>query len=285
VLNNAAITQAPYDRFWGPNNDVNNPNSVNPTLTLEFNGGSSTVTPVLCNGRYYWGYGTQAAGIGNGSMAFTAPYSNLAAWSASEAGEDVEWRVSVGFDVQRSSLGLSQDDTVFSAILKFDTAGWVFGRDQVTVDQTGSYLLGEDPWDFMYDNRIASGIYTNGASTGSHSVDITSAFVAAMNNASATSGISFVWYCDNDADPTSPYVGSPDWISYSTGYTVDNAVIEITYASVAPGICGGYGTQYLAGDVNKDCKVDFADLALVAFDWLQCTAPNNTNCSGVWYNQ
>jgi len=254
----------------------------------------ATVNPASVNGRYYWGYGaaegyirsiepSEARSLPYPSGAFTSPDSHLVAFSKSEAGTNVEWRVSVGFDVRQASLGLPSNAEIVSAALKFDTAGWVFGRDHVTVDQTVSYLVGEDPWDFMYGYRLATGIVANGAAAGSHSVDITSAFLTAMNNASAAGGMSFVWYCDNDADPTSPYIGSPDWISYSTGYTVDNAVIEITYR-VSPTACGAPGTIYLTGDLNHDCKVDFADFAVVAAGWMGCTTPEDENCSG-WYNE
>jgi streptogramin lyase len=38
--------------------------------------------------------------------------------------------------------------------------------------------------------------------------------------------------------------------------------------------CGDSGHPYPPGDVNKDCKVDFMDLTLMASHWLQCTAPD-----------
>lgn len=40
--------------------------------------------------------------------------------------------------------------------------------------------------------------------------------------------------------------------------------------------CGDWG--YPAGDINKDCKVDFIDFALMATSWLECTEPGNPNC-------
>ncbi len=38
--------------------------------------------------------------------------------------------------------------------------------------------------------------------------------------------------------------------------------------------CGDLDHPYPPGDANKDCRVDFADLALMASYWLQCTAPD-----------
>jgi cyclophilin family peptidyl-prolyl cis-trans isomerase len=35
---------------------------------------------------------------------------------------------------------------------------------------------------------------------------------------------------------------------------------------------GGVCTTFLAGDANKDCKVDFKDFALIASTWLQCNS-------------
>ena len=52
----------------------------------------------------------------------------------------------------------------------------------------------------------------------------------------------------------------------------------------APGGCQnvldmGYS---LEGDFNRDCRVDSADLAFVAADWLRCNDPNNPNCEQTW---
>jgi hypothetical protein len=37
--------------------------------------------------------------------------------------------------------------------------------------------------------------------------------------------------------------------------------------------CGDADHPYPAVDLNKDCLVDFADLALFLAHWLECTAP------------
>jgi hypothetical protein len=41
-----------------------------------------------------------------------------------------------------------------------------------------------------------------------------------------------------------------------------------------PQRCGQLGTIYASSDFNKDCKVDFADLAKLAEKWLHSTDPN-----------
>jgi hypothetical protein len=40
--------------------------------------------------------------------------------------------------------------------------------------------------------------------------------------------------------------------------------------------CGDKG--YLPGDLNRDCKIDFADFADLARQWLDCTRPNDSSC-------
>lgn len=41
-----------------------------------------------------------------------------------------------------------------------------------------------------------------------------------------------------------------------------------------PNRCGDLGTLYLPGDLNEDCRMDFADLAELADKWLESTEPN-----------
>jgi len=44
-----------------------------------------------------------------------------------------------------------------------------------------------------------------------------------------------------------------------------------------PQQCGDLGTMYLPGDLNKDCKVNFADFAGFADRWLDSTDPNDSS--------
>ena len=34
----------------------------------------------------------------------------------------------------------------------------------------------------------------------------------------------------------------------------------------------------LVGDINDDCNVNFADFAVIAVSWLDCTEPTDVNC-------
>jgi hypothetical protein len=47
----------------------------------------------------------------------------------------------------------------------------------------------------------------------------------------------------------------------------------ITAVFVVDRQCGDECHPYPSGDVNKDCKVDFSDIAMVASSWLECTRP------------
>jgi len=51
-----------------------------------------------------------------------------------------------------------------------------------------------------------------------------------------------------------------------------------SYGQEILGQCGDPGTVYKAGDVNKDCYVDFGDMAAMAIQWLNCTDPEKFEC-------
>ena len=46
--------------------------------------------------------------------------------------------------------------------------------------------------------------------------------------------------------------------------------------------CGDLGTVYLTADFNKDCYVNFEDLAVLAGSWIWCTDPANSACDQYW---
>ncbi|MFH1614997.1 MAG: hypothetical protein ABIG61_07925 [Planctomycetota bacterium] len=50
-----------------------------------------------------------------------------------------------------------------------------------------------------------------------------------------------------------------------------------TYTIVAG--CGDQNHPYPQGDINKDCSVDFYDVAILSQDWVECTDPNGEACS------
>jgi len=63
-----------------------------------------------------------------------------------------------------------------------------------------------------------------------------------------------------------------DWIQYvrieddpdSSAKTEIDAIADVS-------CCGDYKHPYPAGDLNKDCMVDFSDIAVIALHWLDCT--------------
>ena len=63
-----------------------------------------------------------------------------------------------------------------------------------------------------------------------------------------------------------------DWIMYVRieDDPASNATTEIdAVADVSS--CGDYRHPFPRGDINEDCRVDFADLAVLAEHWLECT--------------
>ncbi len=45
------------------------------------------------------------------------------------------------------------------------------------------------------------------------------------------------------------------------------------YMAEIHGCCGDSEHPSPVGDLNKDCRVDLVDLAILASHWLECTAP------------
>jgi hypothetical protein len=56
------------------------------------------------------------------------------------------------------------------------------------------------------------------------------------------------------------------------GLPVPNVVVTITDNE-----CGAWG--YNPMDFNKDCRVDFKDMATFAENWLKCTQPFGPGCA------
>jgi len=63
-----------------------------------------------------------------------------------------------------------------------------------------------------------------------------------------------------------------DWIRYVRIDDDPAAIVTTEIDAVADvGSCGDYGHPFPPGDVNEDCRVDMADLAVLAENWLVCT--------------
>ncbi|MHB9070827.1 MAG: LamG domain-containing protein [Sedimentisphaerales bacterium] len=72
------------------------------------------------------------------------------------------------------------------------------------------------------------------------------------------------------------YIGQNPWIPGSTTQNFIGSIDEVSFSTVAKRYgCGSLG--YLAGDVDKNCKVDFSDFAALAANWLKCNNPDDPN--------
>jgi hypothetical protein len=71
----------------------------------------------------------------------------------------------------------------------------------------------------------------------------------------------------NQEDPTFPYTG---------GYEIGVANYDGN-GSVLTDNCGLNG--YHAGDINRDCVINFEDFAILAADWLKCSNPSYDECT------
>jgi len=61
-------------------------------------------------------------------------------------------------------------------------------------------------------------------------------------------------------------IGLVDSDGVPTRYSLDNTRYK-------PTVCGDPGHPYPIGDLNKDCEVNFFDIAILALHWLDCTRP------------
>ena len=66
------------------------------------------------------------------------------------------------------------------------------------------------------------------------------------------------------------------WYYTSLNYVGQIDEVQINSEVLDTFGCGMWG--YLAGDINKDCKVDLADFAVLAESWLKCTNPDVPEC-------
>ena len=81
-----------------------------------------------------------------------------------------------------------------------------------------------------------------------------------------TGQISVVGIFDQEAPAYDLTVGYRLWVMNYDGN-----------GSVLTDNCGRNG--YFAGDINKDCSINFLDLAEIAADWLKCSNPSYDECT------
>ncbi|MDD5011395.1 MAG: hypothetical protein PHQ00_04660 [Phycisphaerae bacterium] len=80
-----------------------------------------------------------------------------------------------------------------------------------------------------------------------------------------TGQIDVVGIFDQESTTEDPTIGYRLWVMNYDGN-----------GSVLTDGCGLNG--YFAGDINKDCVVDFTDFAIMAQDWLKCSNPSFYEC-------
>ena len=61
-------------------------------------------------------------------------------------------------------------------------------------------------------------------------------------------------------------------------FIIDSGLKAFSYTIPPPRYCGEYGTIYHPADLDKNCRADLADFAVIASDWLECSDPGDINC-------
>jgi hypothetical protein len=66
----------------------------------------------------------------------------------------------------------------------------------------------------------------------------------------------------------------PPW-NFATIWDIDEGQTYpfLQPMQVLPPTCGDAQHPYPAGDLNRDCRINFRDFAVIALHWLECTAP------------
>ncbi|HBG28226.1 MAG: hypothetical protein A2Y10_12915 [Planctomycetes bacterium GWF2_41_51] len=84
---------------------------------------------------------------------------------------------------------------------------------------------------------------------------------------------------DNQIGKETPiYLIPIDHLFTSNDTAFNNLTIDILQISKYDNDCSPSGV-FLSGDINKDCKIDFADFALITQDWLKYTLPDVPACT------
>ncbi|MFI4910195.1 MAG: LamG-like jellyroll fold domain-containing protein [Sedimentisphaeraceae bacterium JB056] len=80
---------------------------------------------------------------------------------------------------------------------------------------------------------------------------------------------------DEDAE-ANPHSGYVVFSTTSADTDYDSYVIDDLQVSILENDCGM--GPFLDGDVNEDCNVDIADIAMLALDWAKCSTPEVAGC-------
>lgn len=90
----------------------------------------------------------------------------------------------------------------------------------------------------------------------------------------ANNNIGYTW---------SPFAGYVDEFAIYSGVLSSSRVLA-HFAAWQPKTCAEMGERgaTIAADFNKDCKVNFADFAELALNWMKCNKPVTTGCAANW---
>jgi hypothetical protein len=197
--------------------------------------------------------------------------------------DDVNF-VYLGFDVLKPSFGWRMTSPLLSDPLDANaTGGYVIGAFDIFENPTGPVIA---EYRFMYE-------YGYDQNSQSHEFELIAPPQSyAVGNFRFGHSYAFL---DDQAlwQFTGPWLtiayDTPSYPQLGPAPPFDNPIVldwagqlpypnPNNYTPGEPNECGDYGTYYLAGDINKDCRVTFEDFAEFCLTWLQCTDPEDSNC-------
>lgn len=85
---------------------------------------------------------------------------------------------------------------------------------------------------------------------------------------------------NDDSDSEGPHTGLITFNVTSDAPSYDGMLLDDIQVSIEDNdpYCGDGNTLYLASDLNQDCYVNLADIALFVENWLQCSNPADIDC-------
>lgn len=139
---------------------------------------------------------------------------------------------------------------------------------------------------FTYPHRLQTGVWYHVAFSHDSSKDIDDTilwvnripeyFTSTTEPLSQQTDPKFVIGGEYYSDPETPHV------RHSFDGYIDNVRISDTVLTESeifdPLVCGDPDTIYPPGDLNKDCRVDLADMEQITWQWLNCTNPADEDC-------
>jgi len=206
-------------------------------------------------------------------------------WAPRISYEDVNFGY-LGLIVGKPGFGWSMGNTVFSTPVEPNaTGGYVIGAFDIYASQSGGapvaqyrlisqYGYNEDPEQHIFELVAPLQSYYVGNFRFGHSYAFLDdkalwAFNQWMSDAYKYSPYPQLGQLAPPFPPIQVNFAGRGLLPYPKGQDFTNPT---------PQKCGDPGTWYVSGDINKDCRVDFRDMAILAGTWLRCTDPQDANC-------